>query len=110
LSKGKKDGMKAAAELISKGATMLSEPCPQCGGVQLRYHGKIYCANHDDLSAAITSVAVSADVVMAEMREILLSKLNEAAVALGVEKDGVRQDQLVSLMTKYFDLLERLPK
>ena len=56
----------------------------------------------------VAAETVSIDVVLAGMREVLLSKLNEVASSLGQEKDGVRQEQLVSLMTKYYDLLEKL--
>jgi UPF0148 protein len=105
-----KDRMKMAAELVSKGAAMLAEPCPLDGGIQVRYRGKVYCTVHDDLSSIAMSSAVSFDTVVAEMREVLLNRLNEAATKLGVEKDDEKQDQLVSLMTKYFELLQKLPQ
>lgn len=102
--------MRSAAELVSRGATLLAEPCPRDGGIQVRYHGKVYCASHDDLSSIITSVIVSLDTVVAGLREVLLAKLNETAVTLGAERDAVKQDQLVSLAAKYFELLQKLPK
>lgn len=110
MSKGGKNGTRLAAELISKGATMLSEPCPQCGGIQLRYHGKVFCATHDDLSSVARLGAASVEAVVAAMREVILAKLGEAAAALDGEGDLQKQDQLVSLMTKYFDLLQKFPK
>lgn len=110
MSKGNKNGTKLAAELISKGATMLSEPCPQCGGIQLRYHGKVFCTNHDDLSTIARLGAASVETVTAAMREVILSKLGEIVTALEGERDWEKQEQLVSLMTKYFDLLQKFPK
>jgi hypothetical protein len=80
------------------------------GGIQVRYRGKVYCTTHDDLSSITSTVAVSLDTVAVQMREVLLTKLNEAAAALGAEKDEARQDRLVSLMTKYFELLQKLPQ
>ncbi len=103
-----KDKMKLAAELVRKGAVMLGEPCAKCGGIQVRYHGKVYCTNHEDLSSVVTAETVSMETVIAGAREALLSKLSEAASLLGAEKDVAKQDQLVSLMTKYFDLLQKL--
>lgn len=100
--------MKAAAELVSRGATMLAEPCPHDGGVQVRYRGKVYCTTHDDLSSISTAGAVSYETAVAQSREVLLTKLNEAAVALGAEKDRDKQEQLVSLMARCFDLLQKL--
>ncbi len=102
--------MKLAAELVSKGAAMLADPCPQCGGIQVRYHGKVYCTSHDDLSSLTKAATVSYDTVVAQMREVLLARLNETAATLGSEKDAARQDQLVSLAIKYFELLQKLPQ
>ncbi len=102
--------MKLAAELVSKGGAMLAEPCPLDGGIQVRYRGKVYCTVHDDLTSIAIATTVSFDTVVAQMREVLLNRLNEAATKLGAEKDGAKQDQLVSLMTKYFELLQKLPQ
>ena len=107
---GAKDRMKLAAELVSRGATMLAEPCPQDGGIQVRYRGKVYCTAHDDLSAITTAAVITYDTVVAQMRDVLLSRLNEAAAALGAEKDRAKQEQLVMLMAGCFDLLQKLPK
>jgi UPF0148 protein len=105
-----KDRMKLAAELVSKGATMLAEPCPQDGGIQVRYRGKVYCATHDDLSSITASVTVSYDTVVSHMREVLLSRLNETTAELATEKDVAKQEQLVSLAAKCFELLQKLPQ
>lgn len=110
LSGAPRDKMKLAAELVSRGATMLAEPCPQCGGIQVRYRGKVSCTSHDDLSSIAKAVTVSYDTVVAQMREVLLARLNEATAALGAEKEAAKQDQLVSLVAKYFELLQKLPQ
>ena len=110
LSGASRDRMKLAAELVSKGATMLAEPCPKDGGIQVRYRGKVYCTSHDDISSVTTSAAVSYDTVATQMREVLLTKLSEVTVTLGTEKDPAKQEQLVSLAAKYFDLLQKLPQ
>jgi uncharacterized Zn finger protein (UPF0148 family) len=89
---------------------MLAEPCPQDGGIQVRYHGKVYCTSHDDLSSITMATTVSYDTVIAQMREILLARLSETTAALGIEKDTAKQDQLVTLASKYFELLQRLPQ
>lgn len=103
-----RDKMKLAVELVRKGATMLGEPCAKCGGIKVSYHGRVYCTGHEDLSSVVTAETVSMDMVLAGMREVLLLKLNEVTSSLGQEKDSVKQEQLVSLMTKYYDLLEKL--
>lgn len=110
MSRADKDKMKLAVELVRKGATMLGEPCAKCGGIKVSYHGKVYCTGHEDLSSVVAVETLSMDTVIAGMREVLIAKLNEAASLLGQEKDNVRQEQLVILMTKYYDLLEKLPQ
>lgn len=104
-----KDRMKLAADLVSKGATLMGEPCPKCGGIQVRYRGKVYCTNHEDLSGVLISQSLSYDSVVSQMREVLLTRLREAASALETEKDGLKQEQLVTLLGKCFDLLQKLP-
>ncbi len=108
MSMADKDKMKVAVELVRKGATMLGEPCAKCGGIKVSYHGKVYCTGHEDLSSVVAAETVSMDTVLAGVKEVILSKLNEAASSLGQESDRVKQEQLVSLMTKYYDLLEKL--
>jgi UPF0148 protein len=107
---GVSDRLKIAAELVSKGATMLAEPCPQDGGIQVRYRGRVYCTVHDDLSAIAAKSSVTFEGVTAQMREVILTRLNEATAALGVEKDPAKQEQLVTLASKYFELLQKLPQ
>jgi len=108
MSMADKDKMKVAVELVRKGATMLGEPCAKCGGIKVSYHGRVYCTGHEDLSSVVAAETVSMDTVLAGVKEVILSKLNEAASSLGQESDRVKQEQLVSLMTKYYDLLEKL--
>lgn len=110
MSGASRNKMKLAAELVSRGATVLAEPCPQDGGIQVRYRGKIYCTSHDDLSSIMTVATVSFDTVVAHMRDVLLARLNETITALGAEKDVAKQEQLVSLAARYFELLQKIPQ
>jgi UPF0148 protein len=100
--------MKAAAALVARGATMLAEPCQRCGGIQVRFHGKVYCTSHDDIAPLLKEERASYDSVVANTRELLISKLNEANLLLEKERDTAKQEQLVSLMAKYFDLLQKV--
>ena len=104
-----RERLKVAAELVSKGATMLADPCPKDGGVQLRYRGKVYCATHDDLFGITQAAAVTFEGVATQMREVILARLSETTAALGTERDVAKQEQLVTLAAKYFELLQKLP-
>lgn len=105
-----KERMRVAAELVSRGATMLAEPCPLDGGIQVRYRGKVYCTTHDDISAVTKSAAVTFEGVAAQMRDVILTRLGETTSALSREKDPAKQEQLVTLAAKYFELLQKLPQ
>ena len=100
--------MQTTVELMRRGAVMLKEPCPICNGVQVKYKGKTYCTAHEDLDSALSTKEVTYSDVAANLRQMLLVKLKESAALLENEKDPVKQDQLVSVMTKSVDLLNKL--
>lgn len=102
--------MKLAADLVSRGATMLGEPCPKCGGIQVKYKGKVYCTTHEDLSGVTSSQTLSQEGVETQMKEALLARLNEAAGALASENEREKQVQLVELMAGCYELLRKLPQ
>jgi UPF0148 protein len=99
---------KTTVDLMRKGAVMLKEPCPVCNGVQLRYRGRVYCTSHDDLSAALQAKEILFPDVAEDLRNLLLVKLKESMSLLENEKDSQKLDQLVSLMTRYVELLRKL--
>lgn len=105
-----KERMQLAAELVSKGATMLAEPCPKCGGIQVRFRGRVYCTSHEDIGGVVESKVVTVESVQSQLKEVLLVKLNETALALASEKDPARQREYVSLMAGCYELLMKLPE
>jgi UPF0148 protein len=90
------------------GATLLGEPCPKCGGVQVRYKGRVYCTQHEDLSTVTTVEPLSVESVSESARKVILAKINDAVTSLSSEKDVERQEQLVSMISKCFDTLQKL--
>lgn len=87
---------------------MMKEPCPVCNGVQLRYKGRVYCTNHDDLTVALQAREILFPDVSEDLKNLLLVKLKESMSLLENERDSEKLDQLVSLMTKYVELLRKL--
>ena len=87
---------------------MIKEPCPTCNGVQVRYKGKVYCTSHDDLESVLSAREITYNDVAVSLRELLLIKLRENMVLFQNEKDVGKQDELVSLITKSVDLLNKL--
>lgn len=37
------------AEALKRGGTLLSEPCPRCGGLMVRYKGRTFCPICDNV-------------------------------------------------------------
>ena len=99
---------KTTVELMRRGAVMIKEPCSVCNGVQLRYKGRVYCSNHDDLSVALQAKEILFPDVSEDMKNLLLVKLKESMSLLESERDSEKLDRLVSLMTKYVELLRKL--
>jgi len=105
-----KDKMKLTVELVRRGATIMGEPCKTCGGVQVRYHGKVFCTSHDDLSSVLSADELTLDSVTADVRQLMLSKLADLSKQLESETEVEKQDLLVTLMTRCLDLLQKLPQ
>lgn len=124
------------AELIRKGATLLNETCPRCGGVQIRYQGKIYCINEDNLSNILSAPSAPArsSVPVVEpaiskrelnavaskpatasaaserdaLRSLLEEKLAKVSRELESSQDFDQQAKLLDLISKYLETLEKL--
>ena len=124
--------MVMTAELIRRGAAILQEPCPKCGAVQIRYKGRIYCTNEDDLNSILDSnashetqqtqnksavkneekpliipqISQSSD----SLRKMLEEKLNNVSKQLDSSSDLAEQAKLLDLISKYIETLEKLKK
>jgi UPF0148 protein len=99
---------KTTVELMRRGAVMIKEPCSVCNGVQLRYKGRVYCTNHDDLTVALQAKEILFPDVAEDLKNLLLVKLKESMSLVENEKDPEKLDWLVSLMARYVELLRKL--
>ena len=86
----------------------MKEPCPVCNGVQLRYKGRVYCTNHDDLMVALQAREILFPDVAEDLKNLLLVKLKETMALAENERESEKLDRLVSLMTRYVELLRKL--
>jgi uncharacterized Zn finger protein (UPF0148 family) len=117
--------MAATAELIRRGASILQEACPRCGSVQIRYNGKVYCTNEDDLESLLNPdlrqvVAVpkvessepvkSTSPATDSLRKLMEEKLTELSKQLDSSTDPGEQARLLELISKYLDTLEKVKR
>jgi uncharacterized Zn finger protein (UPF0148 family) len=97
-------------DLMRKGATMLREACPRCGGLQVKYQKRTLCMNCGDLSDAATMAETSTVDTLTSLKDLILVKVDQAAVLLRKETDPQRQSDLASLLLKYVELIGRLER
>ena len=104
--------MKQMAELLRKGATMLSESCPDCNTPLFRLKdGSLVCPM---CNKPVVVVSADADTeAMAQQGSInqtLLNKINEIQGMLEDESEPEKINSLLETLMKLLDARERLKK
>ena len=104
--------MKQMAELLRKGATMLSETCPECNTPLFRLKdGSLVCPM---CNKPVVVVSANADTeAMAQQGSIdltLLSKVKEIQAMIEREKDPAKINALLETLMKLMDARERVKK
>jgi UPF0148 protein len=106
--------VKRMAELLKSGATMLKETCPQCGTPLFRVGKEILCAKCNRpvviVSATDDETRLIAERVLDSVEQTLLARIQEANVALRIEKDPSRLVEHGNLLTSWLTALERVRK
>jgi len=100
----------SAADLIRRGAVLLKEACTRCGGLQVRYKGRMVCINCGDLSSTVQVEAIDAVDVVSSLRDLIARKIRDVTAILTYESDLQKQSDLVSLLLKYLELLDKADK
>ncbi|HII35865.1 MAG TPA: hypothetical protein HA319_02160 [Nitrosopumilaceae archaeon] len=103
-----KDLTKKAVEMLLKGATLISDPCPYCKGVRVMKNGHALCVN-------CGREAKEEDVPVQEKTENtpftkFEQKLKELYEELEHEKDHQKQQQIMKSITDLMALIEKLKK
>ena len=98
--------MDNAVEIMRKGGTLLSDKCPRCGGVQVKYKGRVLCIAEDDLSENLQATTVSNDATLSNLRNVVIEKIDIISTSLGKERDVSKQAVLADLLQKYVTLLK----
>lgn len=98
--------MERGVELLRKGAILLKEPCPKCGGLQVLYKGRKICLKCGNLEEAFTSPSD----VLSDLKFMLLDKIKATSDKLGSESDLKKQTELVDLLLKYVELFDKVSR
>jgi uncharacterized Zn finger protein (UPF0148 family) len=108
--------IKSAASALLKGGTLVSEPCPKCGGVQVRLAGMTSCINcgnesvpqEEQQKVAVVPSAQAATTGLGPSAAIVEGKIAELASELRDEKDTAIQRQKAELLEAYLRILEKM--
>jgi UPF0148 protein len=99
---------KKAAEMLLKGATLLSEPCPYCAGVRVMQEGQALCIScgrqpeKKDIPMPTTSNYTS------PLEKIFEKKLESLSKELEQEKDHEKQQNILKTINTLLETIEKM--
>ena len=107
-----KELTKKAVEMLLKGATLVSDPCPYCKGVRVMKDGNALCVNcgreakeeSDPTKPVEEKTETDSAVVKFE------KKLKALSEELEHEKDHQKQQQILKSITDLIGIIEKLKK
>ena len=116
--------IKKAAALLLKGGSLISEPCTECGGVQVKFKDSIICVNcrkkrsiekqsnsditQNERPTVIPLNSERVEVEIAPARFIIQDKILMLASQIRDESDLAALKQKADLMDTYLDILQKL--
>ena len=104
-----KDLTKKAAEMLLKGATLLSEPCPYCSGVRVMKEGHALCINcgrePEKKEIQVETIQLSEQT---EIDITLRKKLSELSKELEKETNHEKQQQILRSINLLIETMEKL--
>ena len=107
-----KDLTKKAVEMLLKGATLISDPCPYCKGVRIMKDGNAFCVNCGKEGKEEKLVSIESDEKKKENSSVdkLEAKLKELADELQREKNYEKQQQILRSINEILSVKEKLKK
>jgi UPF0148 protein len=108
LALDSKSSQKLMAEMMRKGATLLREPCPQCGGILFRYKGKDICPVCSGLeSVEELDEKVAAKATPAQGKSNVVARiLDDSLAQLAKEKDPAKRLKLLQVVKLCAEVLK----
>lgn len=103
------DLTKKAVEMLLKGATLVSDPCPYCKGVRIIKDGSALCVNcgRQDKEEKLSEVVKSGNDTILENLD---QKLKDLTEELEGEKDHEKQQKILKSINDIIMIKEKLKK
>jgi len=111
-----KDLTKKAVDMLLKGATLLSEPCPYCKGVRVLKDGNALCVSCGREPEIEKQPRVPSEAVkhhsqkLSSTLKILEQKLEDLAKEFQEEKDPEKQQNILKSINSLIDIVAKLKK
>jgi len=106
------DLTKKAVEMLLKGATLVSDPCPYCKGVRVIKDGHALCVNcgreAKDEKVPVIIEEKKPDVNLALTK--FEQKLQDLAKELEQEKDHEKQQKILKSISELATIIDKLKK
>ncbi|MGI0041138.1 MAG: Sjogren's syndrome/scleroderma autoantigen 1 family protein [Nitrosopumilaceae archaeon] len=102
-----KDLTKKAVEMLLKGATLVSDPCPYCKGVRVMKDGHALCVNCGR-EAKEENIPVQEKTEQNTSLSKFEQKLRALSEELEHEKDHQKQQQIMKSITDLMLIIEKL--
>jgi len=103
-----KDLTKKAAEMLLKGATLLSEPCPYCSGVRVMKEGHALCINCGREPEKKETVEVKRQTEKTGLEITLGKKLSELTKELEQETNHEKQQEILRSINSLIETTKKL--
>ena len=95
---------KKAAEMLLKGATLLSEPCPYCSGVRVMKEGHALCIG---CGKEPEKRVIPEEEPKSQLEKTLESKLQDLSKDLEQEKDYKKQQEILQSIKSIIETIEK---
>jgi|TARA_B100001105_G_scaffold220079_1_gene187289 UPF0148 protein len=104
-----KDLTKKAAEMLLKGATLLSEPCPYCSGVRVMKEGHALCIScgREPESKTIQEKKPT-EMKKSLLEETLDKKIESLSKELEEEKDHEKQQEILKSINLALETIQKI--
>ncbi len=99
---------KKAAEMLLKGATLLSEPCPYCAGVRVMQEGQALCVSCGRQPEKKEIPIPTASNGTSPLEKIFEKKLESLSKELEQEKDNEKQQNILKTINTLLETIEKM--
>ena len=99
---------KKAAEMLLKGARLLSEPCPYCAGVRVMQEGQALCVSCGRQPEKKEIPTPTASNGTSPLEKIFEKKLESLSKELEQEKDHEKQQNILKTINTLLETIEKM--